>query len=149
MSPELRPARPTDSGTLGEILWRFQHDTPWMPELYSAAETIAFCGAMIDRGWVTVAELAGRVCGFLARDRDEICGLYVAPEVTGRGIGGALLRAEKRRCDRLALRVFEANAAARRFYRREGFVEVARCDGRRNEETLPEIACLWAREDLQ
>ena len=62
---------------------------------------------------------------------------------------GALLRAEKRRCDRLALRVFEANAAARRFYRREGFVEVARCDGRRNEETLPEIACLWAREDLR
>ena len=95
MSLELRPARPTDAGTIGDILHRFAAETPWMPELYSGAEAISFCGVMIDRGWVTVAEEGARVLGFLARDGPEICALYLAPEARGQGIGKRLLEAAK------------------------------------------------------
>ncbi|MEO1733432.1 MAG: hypothetical protein AAFR45_07355, partial [Pseudomonadota bacterium] len=52
MTAWLRPARPTDAGTLGDILWSFAECTDWMPELFSAAECIGLCGDMIDRGWV-------------------------------------------------------------------------------------------------
>ena len=82
MTLTLRSARSTDAGKAGDILHRFQEDTVWMPKLWTGAEAIAFCGTMIGRGWVTVAEEAGRVCGFLARDGAEICSLYLSAEAS-------------------------------------------------------------------
>ena len=149
MTPTLRPARSTDAGKIGEILHRFEMETPWMPKQHSGAEAIAFCGVMIDRGWVTVAESEGAVLGFLARDDGEICSLYIAAGACGRGIGKHLLDAAKRQvlegCDhaRLSLWTFQANKGARRFYQREGFAEVQRSDGARNEEGLPDIEYVW------
>ncbi|MDE4097030.1 GNAT family N-acetyltransferase [Phaeobacter gallaeciensis] len=143
MSLELRPARPTDAGTIGDILHRFAAETPWMPELYSGAEAISFCGVMIDRGWVTVAEEGVRVLGFLARDGAEICALYLAPEARGQGIGKRLLDAAKGTSGHLHLWTFEANSGAQRFYLREGFTETARSDGARNDEGLPDISYAW------
>jgi hypothetical protein len=35
--------------------------------------------------------------------------------------------------------MFQANAGARRFYLRHGFVEAGRTDGRGNEERAPDI----------
>ncbi|QEW21846.1 putative acetyltransferase [Marinibacterium anthonyi] len=55
MSLALRPARPLDAGAVGEILHRFETETPWMPKQHSGAEAVAFCATMIDRGWVSVA----------------------------------------------------------------------------------------------
>ncbi|GGH34493.1 L-amino acid N-acyltransferase YncA [Cribrihabitans marinus] len=146
MSLLLRAARPTDAGTAGEILHGFAEETAWMPRLHSQVEAIAFCGTMIDRGWVTVAELEGRVAGFLARDGEEICGLYLARAARRRGIGARLLARAKAECPRLVLRSFEANASARRFYRREGFVEAGRRAGAENDENLPDIAYVWYKE---
>lgn len=149
MSVILRPARSTDAGKTGEILHRFACETSWMPSLHTGAETIAFCGVMIDRGWVTVAEADGAVLGFLARDEGEICSLYVASEACGRGIGKRLLEAAKGQVGagchsgRLSLWTFQANEGARRFYQREGFAEVQRSDGSRNEERLPDIEYVW------
>lgn len=146
MSIALRAAKPLDAGAVGDILWRFQQATDWMPTLYSAAETIGFCGQMIDRGWVTVATENGRVQGFLARDGQEICGLYLDDAARGRGIGRLLLRDAQRGTRRLRLRSFAANSEARRFYQRAGFVPVARGDGRHNDENLPDIAYVWQKE---
>lgn len=146
MIPCLRPADPTHAGALGEILHRFQAETEWMPELYSGAEAIAFCGAMIDRGWVTLAELDGTVAGFIARDRDEICALYVAPAARGHGIGRLLIEDAKRSADRLMLKTWQVNEGARRFYRRQGFVEIARGDGADNDENLPDVILVWPEE---
>lgn len=147
MIVELRPARPTDAGAMGEILHRFQQDTGWMPDLHTGAEYVAFCGAMIDCGWVTVAEVDGRVCGFMARDGDEICSLYVARDCGRLGIGRKLLNLAKARSKRLKLNVFEANDWAHRFYRRQGFAETGRSDGQDIDERLPYISYSWTSED--
>ncbi|SFT97739.1 GNAT family N-acetyltransferase [Sedimentitalea nanhaiensis] len=146
MTVVLRAARPLDAGATGEILWRYLRETGWMPNLYSGAQTIAFCGKMIDRGWVTVAEADGRIVGFLARDGQEICALYLNRAVWGKGIARLLLDDAKSQARALRLRSFEANARANRFYRRAGFVEVARCDGRDNAENLPDITYVWPKE---
>jgi len=139
----LRPAWPTDAGKTGDILWAFISDTDWMPCLYTAAETISFCGQMIDRGWVTVAVLDDQVQGFIARDGAEIHALYLAQSAKRRGLGRMLLEDAKAQSKHLKLWTFQANTSAQQFYLREGFVEAARTDGADNDEKLPDIHYIW------
>lgn len=143
----LRHARSTDAGKAGDILHRFESETDWMPMLHTGAEAIAFCGRMIDRGWMIVAAEDGQVCGFLARDGAEICSLYIAPEAQGRGIGKVLLDAAKAVAPHLTLWTFQANEGAQRFYLREGFAETGRSDGSRNDEGLPDITYEWRAKE--
>src|SRR3954464_1878169 len=66
--------------------------------------------------------------------------LYVAPAMTGRGIGAQLLSVAKReRPGELRLWTFASNTAAPRFYERHGFVEMDRTDGQDNEEPALDI----------
>ncbi|AZV79215.1 GNAT family N-acetyltransferase [Parasedimentitalea marina] len=143
MSGIIREARAFDAQATAEIVYQFQQDTAWMPNLYTLDEVVGFCRTMIDRGWVTVAQEQGQVIGFLARDQEEVCSLYLLAEVRGRGHGRALLANAKASSPRLVLRTFEANEAARRFYHRQGFIEVGRSDGSSNEEALPDIFLQW------
>jgi len=145
----LRPARSTDAGTTGEILHGFSRDNDWMPELHSRAETIAFCGWMIDQGWVTVAEGDAGIVGFLALKGDEIHSLYLTPSECGQGIGQRLLDHAKSRQRQLSLFAFQANPGACRFYERNGFAEVARSDGAGNDENLPDVTYVWTREGAE
>lgn len=142
----LRAARPLDAGALGAILWAFQHQTDWMPDLYSGAQAIALCGMMIDRGWVTVAQRQGRVIGFLALEKGYIHGLYLDRAARGQGGGRLLIDHAKTRAGQLELRVAQHNAAAKRFYRRAGFNEAARGDGSANDENLPDVHFVWRTE---
>lgn len=142
---KIRPARPTDAGRTGEILSEFTDATEWLPQVHSRAEHVGFAGTMIDRGWVTVAELGGRVIGFLARDVDTVHALYVGAEARGRGIGAALLQAQQANCNRLELWTFQNNTAAQAFYRRHGFSEAERTGGAGNDEGLPDIRFVWER----
>lgn len=141
MTVTLRAARPTDAGATGTILR--QGLPPAEAAQHSTAETIAFCGTMIDRGWVTVAEADGRVQGFVARDGAEICALYLAPHAQGRGLGRMLLEATKRHADRLHLRSLTGNLRARRLYTRAGFRPIApeTC-----AESAQNIHYVWTRE---
>lgn len=148
MTVTLRSARSTDAGTTGEILHGFARENDWMPELHSCAETIAFCGRMIDQGWVTVAETDTGVVGFLARDGEKVHSLYLAAPARGQGIGRQLLDRAKSECTQLSLYAFEANESARRFYERHGFAEVARSDGSNNDENLPDIRFVWKAEGM-
>ncbi len=143
MNLTFRPARPTDAGQMGDILHQFETDTPWMPKEHSGAEAISFCGTMIDRGWVMVAERAQRIVGFLARDGHEICALYVANWAQRQRIGSALLTQAKAQVDKITLWTFQANLDAQRFYLRHGFVECGRGDGAGNSENLPDISYVW------
>ena len=143
MTLRLRPARSTDAGKLGAMISDAVAARPWKPRLHTGAEDIAFCGAMIDRGWVTVALLDERVAGFLARDGDDVNALFVTPNAQGKGVGGALLRDAMQARARLVLWTFLANEGARQFYDRYGFVERARGDGSGNEEGLPDIQLEW------
>ncbi len=149
MIATLRPARSTDAGATGEILHGFARENDWMPELHTQAETIAFCGRMIDQDWVTVAELDARVVGFLALNGTEIHSLYLKASARRQGIGRHLLDHAKSRRTQLSLFAFQANLSARQFYEHNGFVEVARSDGADNDENLPDIKYVWIREGAE
>jgi chorismate mutase len=86
--------------------------------------------------------------GVLLLEEDWVHSLYVAPDRTGEGIGTVLLDlAKSLRPRRLGLWVFETNEGARRFYARNGFVEVRRTDGSDNEEHQPDIEMAWPDPD--
>jgi GNAT superfamily N-acetyltransferase len=104
-----------------------------------------FAAHVVPHTELWLAEAAGAaLAGVLVLDGDELDQLYVAPELTGRGIGSALVEHAKRlRPDGLALWTFQSNAGARRFYARHGFVEVRRTDGRDNEERSPDVRYAW------
>lgn len=142
----LRAARSTDAGTVGGILSEFAKTTDWMPRLHTGAEDIAHVGEMIARGWVTVAERDNRVVGFIACDGAEIVALYVAQLQRGQGVGSDLLNNVCARHPKLSLWTFQANAQAIEFYRRHGFVELARTDGSTTDEKLPDAQLEWQRE---
>ncbi|WP_370400790.1 GNAT family N-acetyltransferase [Sulfitobacter sp. JB4-11] len=142
----VRAARSTDAGAVGAILSEFIDTTEWMPRVHTRAEDLSFAGMMIARGWVSVAEEQGAVVGFAACDGVDLNALYVARQARGRGVGSRLLHAVMSDRKALELWTFEANTGAQRFYARHGFVEVARTDGARNDEQLPDIRYVWKRE---
>lgn len=81
--------------------------------------------------------------GFLGLDADYIAGLFVKSGARGGGIGKKLLDHVKSGRSRLTLRVYQKNAGAIRFYRREGFaVQEESVDESTGE---PEYLMLWER----
>ena len=142
----LRAANPGDAKATGAILSAFVAATDWMPKLHSRNEDIGFCRAMIERGWMRVAEDETGVTGFIARNDCEVNALYVATETQGRGIGSALIREAQAKCARLTLWTFQDNLGARRFYAQHGFFEIARSDGQTTDEKLPDVQLEWQRQ---
>lgn len=148
MSPPLRPARSTDAGKTAAILERHYRDNPWIPNPPGGVELIDCCATMIDRGWVTIAQGAGRVAGFIARDGAQIHALYVAEGFARRGLGRLLLSHAKEQAPALALRTLRDNTGARRFYNREGFVQSG-VPGICTDTGLPDIPYAWQAEDMR
>ncbi|WP_411110034.1 GNAT family N-acetyltransferase [Streptomyces sp. c-19] len=94
-----------------------------------------------------VATLEGAVVALLVLDDEELDQLYVDPPWRGHGIGDRLVDlAKQRRADGLTLWTFQANAPARRFYERHGFVAAEHTDGSRNEEGEPDVRYVWRPE---
>lgn len=73
---------------------------------------------------VTVADSAGRPCGFVGVDGDRVEMLFVDPDHHGRGVGTRLL--DHVADDTRSLDVNEQNAGAVRFYAARGFVVTGR-----------------------
>jgi GNAT superfamily N-acetyltransferase len=92
---------------------------------------------------VWLAEQFGGPVGLIVLEGHWVDQLYVDPGSTGVGIGTRLLDlAKDRRPDGLRLWTFAANAGARRFYERHGFVVVQETDGD-NEEQAPDVCYQW------
>ncbi|MEM7723019.1 MAG: GNAT family N-acetyltransferase, partial [Pseudomonadota bacterium] len=113
----------------------------WMPRVHSPKAVRAFYRDFVftERNvWVA----GDPITGFLAMDQsgEMVTALFVS--TPGQGIGKALLDHAKAGRDRLRLLTFVANTGARRFYAREGFVEVSRTPGD-NEEGLPDVMLRW------
>ncbi|MGY3437440.1 MULTISPECIES: N-acetyltransferase family protein [unclassified Marinovum] len=147
MNLYIRAARSTDAGKIAAILTEGNAAPPWKPHLHTGAQDVAFCGKLIDRGWVRIAENEeGRIVGFIARDGEEIDALYVAGPDRGHGIGTVLLNDAKSACKHLELWTFQLNTGAQKFYEREGFTEIKRTDGSTNQEQLPDVRYAWDKE---
>lgn len=100
-----------------------------------------------DEVWVAEGDATG-LAGYLRLTPDWLDDLYVAPGLTGRGIGSALLDlAKSLRPSGFALWVFETNTGARRFYGRHGLVELEHTDGSSNEERAPDLRMAWPGVD--
>ena len=76
---------------------------------------------MLPQAEVYLYEEAGEILGFIGLNGEEIEGLFVWGSAQGRGIGKRLMDHAKRIKGRLYLSVYQKNAGAIRFYRREGF----------------------------
>ncbi len=95
-----------------------------------------------------VAERDDAVVGFLVLTPEWLDSLYVRPDLTGQGIGTALLDvARSLRPGGFGLWVFESNRGAQRFYARRGLITLERTDGRDNEERAPDVAMAWPGQD--
>ena len=123
--PVLRPARPDDTDALVGV-WRraveATHDFLG-PDDVGELETAVrdeYLGA-VD---LTVAEVDGRVVGFVGTVGHRVEMLFVDPALHGRGTGRALLDAVGRGLPVVELDVNEQNPGALAFYRALGF-EVA------------------------
>ena len=125
--PVLRSLRGADEPSVVDI-WRraveATHD-------FLAAEDIDFYEGYIRDAYlpaldVTVAELSGRVVGFIGLHEHRVEMLFVDPEVHKLGIGTRLLAHAAAQHATLDLDVNEQNPSALDFYRSRGFVETGR-----------------------
>ncbi len=138
----IRPATASDARALATVLGDWVRETGWMPVLHTREEDQGFLAGLIETAEVWCDETA---TGFIARQGDTVPALYLAPAARGQGLGTALLTQAKQDRDHLTLWTFEANEGARRFYARNGFTEVDRTGGTRNDEGLPDVRLDWNR----
>lgn len=143
----IRAATVDDLPACAAIINDYIDQTDWLPRL-QPREVIAgfFAPTILDERTVLVAELDGEVAGYLTMTPGGMVpALYLAPRARGQGIGKALLdRAKAAGPGMINLTVFEPNHAARRFYEREGFVELP--EARKvEEEGIPILLLRWKR----
>ncbi len=156
----LRPARDADAAPLADLFVAAReaaypamphpvhppHEVRhWFREVLGLEERTV---PMPDEREVWVAEADGGIVGYAILDPGWLDSLYVRPDLTGHGIGAALLDLVKSlRPGGFGLWVFASNVAAQRFYRRHGLVPVRRTDGSENEEGAPDVEMLWPGGD--
>lgn len=136
----LRPALASDADDIARVMRASLDSLPWMPLLHTPEEDRGFVRShLLPNQRVTIAEVGGRIVGFIAVEGEWIEQLYLDPAWTGRGIGSRLLAVATADMPVSRLHCFQANDGARRFYERHGFRAEAFGDGSGNEERLPDI----------
>ena len=79
---------------------------------------------------IVVAEHQGQVLGFVAFTKDELAWLYVDPNVYGKGIGSALIKAAlQHNAGAMSAEVLDGNVNAITTYKKAGFIEVGHAQG--------------------
>ena len=119
----LRLAVPEEHDELEELQRRASLELPeYRDQLIANPDAIYLPQGQIANGQVIVAELDGEVAGFAAVVGGELDGLFVEPDLWGRGVGRALVDAATHEARKrgLTLKVI-ANPRARRFYEHCGF----------------------------
>lgn len=121
-----RTARGSDATACAKIIREWGDDTQWMVPLDSLEPMASWWRALLETETAWVAQKDRRVVGFCVREDDNISGLYVASDAQSCGVGKALLDLAKVDREWITVWAFEKNVLARKFYRREGLVEVGR-----------------------
>jgi ribosomal protein S18 acetylase RimI-like enzyme len=140
---EITKALPADSVGLARILGDWIVETGWMPVLHDREANLGFLSGLIDSHECRAVRSDTGLLGFLARREGHIDAIYIAPAARGKGIGAALIAEVKAAEAEIELWTFQANTQAIEFYLREGFREVERTDGSRNDERLPDLRLIW------
>ncbi len=142
----LRVATLADASEIAELFIASRRDAlPYIRNAHSDDEIRRWVpDVLMRRTEVWVAELDGRIVGFLSVAGESLEHLYVLPGYFRQGIGDRLLAHAKIISPRrLRLFTFQRNAPARAFYEARGFVVVDLNDGSRNEEHEPDILYKW------
>ena len=136
----IRRAHAGDAGDCARIVNDWIDAVDWMPRIHSHDEFAGFVAEAIPvrEVWVVGEPIAGYLS--LNASSAQIMGLYTARP--GAGMGKALMDRAKHGRDYLHLWTHEPNTSARRFYTREGFVELG-CDADRSPEGVTEIRMEW------
>jgi putative acetyltransferase len=122
----IRPAAYADTATLVRVwhdAWHDAHDGHVPPGLVAARTRATFeerVDALLPRA--LVAEVDGRVAGFVTVEGDELELLFVDAEFRGTGVAVALVAAAEAH-GATWLSVVAGNARARRFYERQGYAD--------------------------
>lgn len=119
----------SDAPDCVKIIWDYSDETSWLPdntEDLSLAEDWWRDHFQNEKAWV--AEKGNQIVGFCSRQlhNNNISALYVVPSARSDGLGKRLLDLAKENCNQIIVCAFELNTEARRFYHREGLVEVDR-----------------------
>jgi GNAT superfamily N-acetyltransferase len=139
----IRRASPADAGAISGVFVAARDEMTYLPRIDDETRP-KLGGWFLDRWPTWVAEMDGRIVGFVCLDGVGVAQLYVAPDAQNRGIGTALLeQAKSESPDRLELWVFQANDGARRFYERHGFRLDELTDGSNNMERQPDARYVW------
>ena len=119
----LRRAAPEEHAELERLQAKASLELPdYREQLLAHPDAIHLPPAQIANGQVIVAELDGSVVGFAAIVGGELDGLFVEPDLWGRGIGRALVDAATHEARKRGIAVSViASPGARRFYESCGF----------------------------
>jgi GNAT superfamily N-acetyltransferase len=143
----IRRQQAGDVDAIAELYERAFGTLTFLPMLHTLEEHRAWFRRVVDNREVWIWEEDEVVLGFIALDDAMVDYLYVEPEVTGCGIGTALLELVKRqRTDGFTLWTFQQNEGARRFYERHGLRVIRLTDGQDNEEKTPDALYEWRPE---
>ncbi|HET9001195.1 MAG TPA: GNAT family N-acetyltransferase [bacterium] len=143
----LRAAVAADAFEIAEVFLASRQDAlPYLPTLHSDEETRRWIPDIVmRRSEVWVAELDGKIVGFLSVAGEHLDHLYIRPGYYRQGIGDRLLaKAKAISPQRLRLFTFQRNERARAFYEARGFVPIDFNGGSRNEEGEPDVLYEWA-----
>lgn len=94
---------------------------PFMDEAFFAKELHNIPNMYLPNADTWVAELDGKVVGFIALIGNEVGGLFLDPSCHGKRLGKALMDKAQELHGDLVVDVFKENAIGRRFYDRYGF----------------------------
>ena len=139
---EIRNATRDDLPALGEIVFAWEQRTKWMHSSHTAEEIASFLNDAFEERVILVAGTPAQAYLAFDPERQRIGGLYC--NISGKGIGKALIDRIKEGRDFLWLNTHEPNHAAQKFYKREGFVEVSN-EGAEPSNIVPELRMEWRR----
>jgi putative acetyltransferase len=129
-APRLRPGTADDAPVIAAIWHRGWHvaHVGHVPDGLTAARTLEAFEERTPRRVddTTVAEVDGRVLGFIMINDDEVEQVFVDPDHHGSGVAALLLAEAERQVAALGhdlawLAVVTGNARARRFYEKHGW----------------------------
>lgn len=147
----IRRTRRDDLKACADIVNDYVDDTDWLPRVHSRDAVEIFFQRGFDAGremWL--AERDGRIVGYLSAEPKDppaypyVHALYLRPEARRAGIGKALLdKAKALFPGGFELSRFEPNTDARRFYEREGLMEIRELRNDETEEGVSELRMRW------